>query len=236
MISGWPSRATTRPLAPTVLVFALASLLVSPSASTRPLRSDAVAQARALANAMYPSLAGQDLRAQVLADLYYDTDPQPLNEFRYVIMPGTDARARDLLGVYVTLVDDDGRIGSCTVAGDYVNTTRFFDLWPTLEAHPEWSEAQDSEALRTAGAEFGPWNREGFLAQTLPRLRALGPHWGRLTTWTAAFEMRYREGEQPQPVMKWRMEVALNSPRGTRRYRLLFEPFEGKLVHLRTDR
>lgn len=134
------------------------------------------------------------------------------------------------------LTDREGQLWDVDVRGPYVNDDRHAGVRDTVQAHPERSEAQDSEALRTAGAEFGPWNREGFLAQTLPRLRALGPHWGRLTTWTAAFEMRYREGEQPQPVMKWRMEVALNSPRGTQRYRLLFEPFEGKLVHLRTDR
>lgn len=204
---------------------------------TPPIRTDAVAQVRALAKAMYPALTGQNLPAQIVSDLYVDTDPLPLTQFRYSIRPGTAAGQRQaVVHVIVDDIDADGRIAGCSASGAFVNTARFFEVVALLDAHPAWSETQDIEALRAAGAAFGPWNRDAFLAQTIPRLRELGPHWGRLTTWTAAFDMRYRGGEQPQPVISWIVEVTLTSGRRAGRYRFRFEPFEGKLTSVVKDR
>ncbi len=237
MVSDCSNRRRIRGLlAVSITGCVLAGRIVSPAASEPPpVRSDASAQVQALAKAMYPSLAGQNLRARLVSDLYFDIEPLPLTVFRYSILPITNADQRDLLTVNVERVDDDGKIGRCSATGPFMNTARHMALLERLWQHPDFSEVQDTEALREAGAHFGPWNRAEFLAQALPRLRALGPHWGPLTTWTAEFEGRYREGGQAEPRMSWRMEVVLRSARGTRRYRLTFEPFEGKLIHLMSD-
>ncbi len=199
------------------------------------MRIDAVAQVHALARAMYPSLVGQNLRARVVSDLYLDAEPLPLTSFLYSIEPGSGAKSPALLTADVFRVADNGMIGTCFVTGEFVNTTRHMALQASLSEHPDWSEAQDIQALREGGAEFGPWNREAFLAQTLPRLRALGPEWGRLTSWTAEFEGRQMDAAHETPLEFWRMVVTLRPARGTQRYRLTFEPFEGKLIHLRSD-
>lgn len=237
MVSNWSNRRPSRGLL-TVSITAcvLAGRIASPAAGVPPpVRSDAVAQVQALAKAMYPSLAGQDLRARVVSDLYFDAEPLPLNSFLYSIVAGPEGSPRRLVAVDVFMLDDRGRISVCGVVGEFVNTARNRELLLRLRAHEDWLEEQDSQALREAGAEFGPWNRAGFIRQTLPRLEALGPHWGRLTKWETEFEGRYREGGQAEPSMAWRMKVTLKSSHGTQRYRLTFEPFEGQLIHLRSD-
>jgi len=234
MVSDWLNRRPSRGLlAVGITACVLAGRIEKPGAGAlAPVRSDAVAQVRALAKAMYPSLVGQALRARVVSDLYVDVEALPLNEFRYSIVADTNAGQRDLLTVVVYRVDDNGMIGRCAVTGPVANSEPHMALLKRLWEHPDSSEAQDLEALRGASGRFGPENRAGFLAQTLPRLRALGPHWGHLATWTAEFEGRYREGGNAQPVMSWRMEVALRTARGTQRYKLTFEALDGNLLLL----
>jgi hypothetical protein len=197
--------------------------------SPPPIRSDAIAQVHALAKAMYPALVGQGLRTKVVSELYFDIDPLPLWNFRYSILSEPESLQPGPLAIQVEHVDDDGMIEFCFAWGDFVNSARHELLLETLWSHTDYSETQDTEALRAAGARFGPWSRAAFLAQTLPRLQALGPHWGRLTAWTAEFEGRNLDGGQGQPRMSWRMDVTLQSARGKRYYRLFFEPFDGQL-------
>ena len=211
MVTSWSNgRPNRRYLGVSVAAGVLVAMSTSPWTCTPPpMRIDAVAQVHALARAMYPSLVGQNLRARVVSDLYFDAEPLPLTSFLYSIEPGSGAKSPALLTADVFRVADNGMIETCFVTGEFVNTTRHMALQASLSEHPDWSEAQDIQALREGGAEFGPWNREAFLAQTLPRLRALGPEWGRLTSWTAEFEGRQMDAAHETPLEFWRMVVTL---------------------------
>ncbi len=237
MVSGLSNRRPNRTLlAVSIAAWVLTGRIASPAAGVpAPVRSDAVAQVQALARAMYPSLAGQNLRAQVVSDLYFDAEPLPLTSFLYSIIAGPEGSPRRLLAVDVFRLDEGGRLSVCAAVGEFVNTAKNRELLLKLGSHEDWLEEQDSRALREAGAEFGPWNRTGFIRQTLEHLATLGPHWGRLTKWETEFEGRYRESGNAEPRMVWRMRATMASSFGTQRYRLTFEPFEGKLIHLRSD-
>jgi hypothetical protein len=93
--------------------------------------------------------------------------------------------------------------------------------------HPEWSDAEIAQALKKAGAKFGPDDRTELL-RTLPLkdLEAVtGP--GRLEAVSASLGVQYRF-----PVLEWRVLVKWRSDDGRSEadYLLWVEPFDGRLV------
>ena len=122
MVFDWLDRRPSRGLlAVGITACVLAGRVSSPAAGAPPpVRSDAVARVQALAKAMYPSLAGQDLRARVVSDLYFDTEPFPLTSFLYSIVAGPEESPRRLVAVEVFKLDDRGRIDVCSAVGEFV--------------------------------------------------------------------------------------------------------------------
>ena len=101
---------------------------------------------------------------------------------------------------------------------------RLDELDAEIAKHPKWTDAQIVEALKSAGAKFGPADRAEFL-RSLP-LKELELVTGRLEVVSADLGARYRP-----PVLSWRVEAKWHSDDGRQEADclLFFEPFEGRL-------
>jgi hypothetical protein len=113
---------------------------------------------------------------------------------------------------------------------------KFQAILKLVRDHPEWSDEQAGEALRQAGAEFGPPIKP-LLLKDLP-LEALDEFLGKTRLESVGFQVRAKnvtaEDGSPDAEMLWEVHL---SPIGVTKgrityYWLLFEPFGGKLVSL----
>lgn len=103
-----------------------------------------------------------------------------------------------------------------------------------VDEHPEWPDARAVEALKAAGAKFGPDDRAELL-RALP-LKKLEPFTGSLEAVSAEFVVRLTyQDEKPEAPLQWRVEAKWHSEDG--QYEadcsLSLEPFEGFLVSFR---
>lgn len=100
-------------------------------------------------------------------------------------------------------------------------------LLDLMAEHPDWSDSDLAQRLRSAGAKFGPEDRNDFLRH-LP-VQELRPFIGQLEVLSVEFE--FRDKESPKNGLTWVVEAkALQPGNKERKYVLLFEPFEGKVV------
>jgi hypothetical protein len=117
-------------------------------------------------------------------------------------------------------------------------TSRLDKLKKEVDKHPDWPDARVVEALKSAGAKFGPDDRAEFV-RTLP-LKELEPLTGRLEVVSAEFRVRFTpaEGNRPGSDLRWSVEAKWHSPDGRHEADclLILEPFEGALMdfHLRS--
>ena len=103
-----------------------------------------------------------------------------------------------------------------------------------VDHHKEWSDQQVIDALKDAGALYGP-NDEQELRRVLPTMSKLASIFGAAPTITAAsFELR-ADLRPPAPrnaSLDWRVDLRVPSRGGRKkgtRYIAGFEPFAGKL-------
>lgn len=99
-----------------------------------------------------------------------------------------------------------------------------------VDASRGWSDAKVMDALREAGAKFGPENRD-LLMQNIPR-EALQPFTGPLQTESAEFHLRH---DQSYPgslaLLYWEIDAVSTAPNGKRtHWSLLEEPFLRKIT------
>jgi len=99
-----------------------------------------------------------------------------------------------------------------------------------VEAHPEWSEADEGRALKQAGARYGPEEKEEFVHNL--RLSTLQPFFGTLKILSVEFQ-GWSEPHKDYSFdgFSWKVKAEAERPDGTKSpYSLYFEPFEGKLI------
>jgi hypothetical protein len=128
--------------------------------------------------------------------------------------------------------DEDGGVLGVDVRGGYVTSPRYSAVRQTVEAHPEWPDGTITEALRNAGARYGPWNRPSLVSSLQDRLRGMEGSWGRVVHLESEFVARAPDGLQPRPVLAWRANVTMQAGNRVHRYVMLLEPFEGRLTSL----
>lgn len=100
-----------------------------------------------------------------------------------------------------------------------------------LKAHPESSETAMVRALKQAGARYGPENEHEFL-EVIP-WGTLKNTLGNVHLSKAKFQFCASPKPDCDPALYW--QVSMEKPRrggGITCFRLLFEPFEGKLTNL----
>jgi len=134
---------------------------------------------------------------------------------------------------YVIFAAELGRISTLEVLPD----KRYPEFVDTVDKHPEWSETKIDEELRRTGATYGRDNEPSLLKE-LP-LEQLQRFLGKVSVQSIQFLTRSEtsysgESEKGLPELLW--ELRLKPDESERKdilyYRLLFEPFTGRLISL----
>lgn len=101
-----------------------------------------------------------------------------------------------------------------------------------VESHPEWSEEQDIAALKKAGADYGPDNKEKFIGSL--HLERAEKVLGQLKIEFVEFQaLANPQHDGSFASLFWVVHAEVQLPDGTHgRYAFGFEPFGGKLTGL----
>jgi hypothetical protein len=136
-----------------------------------------------------------------------------------------------VLSAHIQFLGEGKGLRLLWVQGPFVRG-RVDKLTKEVDEHVNWRDARVVEALKAAGAKFGPDDKAAF-ARAMP-WKALEQSVGRLEIASAEFDVRLHleEGQQPKANLTWRVVAKAYSPDG--RYEtdciMLFEPFEGALM------
>jgi hypothetical protein len=225
---------------------AFAMVLALCAASTGATRDDDyVARGMQLLRALYPGL--KHVRVEIDDDHDLDLDNRPreypdaVNPFSISLTehhpqmrpwdPEYQKRPDPVLGAWFYFDYDRNLLKFLWVSGPFVDG-RLDKIRKQADENPEWSDARVVEALKAAGAKYGPDDREAFL-RALP-LKELEPFTGRLEVVSARFDVRFHaiEGEKPKADLSWAVDAKWHSADG--RYdadrTMIFEPFDGALM------
>lgn len=125
----------------------------------------------------------------------------------------------------------DGEILEFFAEGDLASSRKLEDTRALIESHPEWSEEQEIHALKTAGARYGPADKEQFIKSL---------HWDRAEKLLGPLNIVSVEFNSPNPdhvgsfsaaALDWTVHAEAGFPDGRHiRYSFRFEPFGGKLT------
>jgi hypothetical protein len=129
------------------------------------------------------------------------------------------------------------------IEGDLANSNRNEAIASLVESHPEWSDEQAAGALKSAGALYGPADKNDFVKSLhLPELeKSFG------LKLVSAENSKQIDAPRPAPIQfqgwpnsehvgsfgrfEWVVRVAADFGDGhTKQYGLGFEPFQGKLT------
>jgi hypothetical protein len=228
------------------LAIAALSLLCASASTGATKPGDYAARAIQLLRSLYPGLKsayprgvhveiedGQDLFNRPVDDLdtiypseihLYSSNLEPLN-------PQYSDHPEPILVSRFGFLGEGKGLRLLWVSGPFVDG-RLGKLKKDLDKHPEWPDARVVEALKGAGAKFGP-DDKAELMRALP-LKELEPCTGRLEIVSAEFRVRLGpvEGEKPKANLTWRVLAKAYSPDG--RYEtdcsMTLEPFDGALM------
>ena len=192
-----------------------------------PRPDDYVARAMQFLRSLFPDLRGTDAIVSDQRPLQRQSYPDIINPFEIKL---TYRSGADPLGAYFTFDFATHDLRSVLISGPFVSS-RVQKLEKEVDEHPEWSEQQIVEKLKSAGAKFGPNDREELL-RALP-LKELEPLTGRLEVTGDVFNVRSASvgGDQPVAAIAWTVTAKWHSADGKLEGNcvLLFEPFEGAL-------
>jgi hypothetical protein len=175
-----------------------------------------------------------------------------------VTTPGDDSW-RELAGVYFTITPREvnplvtpegshhillkgriwlplrqyGRVQELNASSEAVHEQKLSAIRQTVELHPEWSDAQAVNALKQAGARFGPADKEAFV-NSLP-FNKTERFLGQLKISSVEFNHLggNHTGHFAANTLDWTVRAETQLPDGTSAsYFFTFEPFEGKLTYL----
>ena len=102
-----------------------------------------------------------------------------------------------------------------------------------IESHPEWSDAEAIQALKAAGARYGPREKEEFVSSL--HLERAERFLGKLTIKSVEFRGPSADhtGQFAAGTLDWVVQTEAEFSDGTHcEYGFTFEPFAGKLMSL----
>ncbi len=192
-----------------------------------------------LVRALYPELAGKGIILDFASRPHLDSDNFPAVFDLAVsetppspLPPGTyeesDADRVGHLGARFQFDATDRRFISMEASGSLVATERQNVLNKLVEEHPEWTEAQMTDALLSSGAIFGPGQRERVLAK-FPASQ-LEPILGKIQIVSAQFDFRGNKEPPFYPIMHWTVYFRAATKGRNHGYFAWIEPFSGKVV------
>ena len=194
-----------------------------------------------LTRALYPELTGRGVMLDFLSRPYLDSDSFPTT-FDLAVSetphspptPGThEASDADRVGHLGLRFQFDARnhhLVSMFASGSLAATERQNALNKLVEGHPEWTEAQMTDAALSSGAIFGPNRKEEILAK-FPKTE-LEPILGKISIVSAEFDFRGNREPPFYPVMRWTVFFRAESKGRTDGYFAWIEPFSGRVVCL----
>jgi hypothetical protein len=99
-------------------------------------------------------------------------------------------------------------------------------------SHSEWTDSQAIEALKQAGATYGPWNKNGFL-KSLPVVGLQDAFGGKVTVESGNFETLSATREGDFAIFHWTVGFRVQGhAQKAIEYKAIFEPFGGRLTWL----
>jgi hypothetical protein len=125
------------------------------------------------------------------------------------------------------------------IEGDLANAKQNTAIAALVESHPEWSDEQAADALKSAGALYGPADKSEFTKSLhLPELeKSLGLKL--VSSENPEFPpIRFEGWTNPDHVgsfgrFAWAVRLQADFPGGRpRKYAFVFEPFHGKLTDI----
>jgi hypothetical protein len=220
---------------------ALAAVCVLCTASTgAPRDDDYVARGLRLLHALYPGLhhVHVDIGYADELEAFPSGYPDAVHRFWINLSPSVMGlppwdpevmkRAEPVLGASFEFDLEKRLLRELWVSGPLV-TGRLDKVKKELGEHPDWPDSRLVEALKAAGAKYGPDDRAALL-RAIP-LKELEPYTGRMEVISARFDVR--EGDGPKAALTWFVDAKWRSPDGQREaFRtMMFEPFEGALMN-----
>lgn len=193
---------------------------------------DNFARALQFLDAAYPELRGQHRGVALSTNYWRDFDApiHPLRSFALLVRPGSESRmseAQDdvLMTAHFEFADDDYIDEFSAASSRILHADELSKMSKLVLDHPTMTREAVGAALTAGGARFGPAAEKdlGILAAaTLAKLafvtgsaKVIGVKWVQLdTTW-------------------WSVDVQARQNRKVLEYGAMFEPFQGKLLHLK---
>lgn len=134
------------------------------------------------------------------------------------------------LGAHFQFDVKDHRVTSIFADGSLVESEKQQALNKLIDANPQWTEAQMTEALLAAGAKFGP-NEKARISARLP-VDKLEPMVGKIRIASTEFTFRGNSKEPYFAIMNWTIHFRATTGKHHDEYFISIEPFEGKIVSL----
>lgn len=125
------------------------------------------------------------------------------------------------------------QVNSFVAAGELAHSDQLQNLQSLVQTHPEWSDKQAVDALKAAGAKYGPAEKD----QLMNSLNLIEKTKFLATTKivSAAFQNLPADhvGSYAVGAFEWVIQAEAVGPHNSRlTYTFWFEPFEGKLIQI----
>src|SRR5262249_22365568 len=154
----------------------------------------------------------------------FDSAPHPLRAFVLTIAQSQEGRAASPLLNARFEFAVDGTLFIYHADGTYANDRRWQRLLKWAGDHRGASIAEIASVLTVSEATFGPGEATAMHREVLRQLHQIEPIIGRMDL----KELTFLGDDTPC----WRAEI-LTTSHGRRRYGMLFEPFDGRLISIR---
>lgn len=170
-----------------------------------------------------------------LAGVYFAVTDEKVVPLRKLISPQPETTDHVVLSgtIWMPPSHQYGRVQELHSFSDFVHQKQLENLRQLVASHRDWSETHMANALKEAGAHFGPNDQEAFLS-SLPLGKA-ERFLGKLKIDRVRFEYpsSHSSGQLNVDGLDWVVEAVGELPDGTHpRYSFIFEPFDGKLISL----
>jgi hypothetical protein len=214
-----------------VCLIALSGWLFSPVVHAV-MQRDNFARALQFLNAAYPELRGRHLGVALSNNYWRDFDAplHPLRSFALLVKPSNDSQtppAEDnlLLTAHFEFANDDYIDEFSAGSSRMLHAEELSKMSTLVLDHPAMTREGVGAALSAAGAKVGPGQDK--------ELRVLADAtFARLTFVTGVSKVIAVNWLQLDGTW-WSVDLQARQSSTVRRYSALFEPFEGKLVHLK---
>lgn len=215
---------------------AILALAPIPFAARGARECDTVCIAKQLLLALYPDLAGKNAVLKITSELVLESQGSMATFDASVLTALPDKpnighskppQLADQLQALFRISPGSLRVLEIQSSGPEVSELKNRKLTELVDSHPEWSDDQAIQALKEAGALFGPDARD-LVRDRLP-FKRLEPIIGKIRLTSLHFQVR-TDSVPPLAAIGWQADFKARKAGGETRYFLAIEPFGGRPV------